>query len=164
MNLSIIACYSQNRVIGMNGKMPWRLSADLRRFKKITLGHPIVMGRKTFQSLAKPLPGRRNIILSRSGIAAPPACEVISSPAALGELIGSRECFVIGGAETYRLFLGRAQRIYRTRLDVTIAGDTYFPQIDESEWTVCADGEHAADENNDYAMRFEKLERILRAA
>lgn len=160
MNLSIIACHSQNRVMGINGKMPWHQSADLKRFKEITLGHPVIMGRKTFQSLQKPLPERHNIILSRKGITTPPDCEVISSPDALGELIGNRECFVIGGAEIYRLFWNQTKYIYRTLLDANIDGDTYFPQINKNEWRIQADGKYAADENNDYNMRFEKLQRI----
>lgn len=164
MNIYIITCYSRNRVIGRDGKMPWHLSADLRRFKKITMQHPIVMGRKTFQSLGRPLPGRCNIILSRNSIAAPPGCEVIHSPRELAGLIGDQDCFVIGGSEIYRLFLNQAARIYRTLLDADVAGDTYFPSLNEDEWEVKKDGEHESDENNDYDMRFETLERIAPSA
>lgn len=158
MNVSLIVCHTQNRVIGAGGAMPWHLPADLKRFKRITLGHPVVMGRKTFESLGAvaPLPGRRNIVLSRNGLRAP-GCAVVSSLEDLQATLAQTPFFVIGGEALYRLFLPHAACIHRTLLDVTLNGDAYFPALNESEWETHAQGRHEPDEQNCYGMRFDML-------
>jgi dihydrofolate reductase len=146
MRVSLIVAMAENGVIGRDGDLPWRISEDLKRFKEITMGKPIVMGRKTWESIGRPLPGRPHIVISRD-----PAYEVVgaegvdvvaSLEAALaraGELIKSGaveidEVMIIGGAEIYRLALGRADRIYLTEVHRDIEGDTVFPDFDRAEW------------------------------
>jgi dihydrofolate reductase len=115
--------------------MPWHISEDLKRFKTLTMGHPVVMGRKTFQSIGKPLPGRDNIVITRSHAFAAPGCRVVHSLAgALTAAQGAAEVFVIGGAEIYALALPLAGRLQLTEVDAAIDGDAYFPNYDRSAW------------------------------
>lgn len=130
--LHAVAAMAKNRVIGHQGSMPWHFPADLKFFKNLTKGHPIVMGRKTWDSLGRPLPGRRNIVLSRQRIALNGA-EVIHASADLQTLPGlAGDVFIIGGAEIYRLFLPQTHSVYLTEIDQTTAGDTYFPDFEEN--------------------------------
>jgi dihydrofolate reductase len=133
--LSILAAVARNGVIGRDNALPWRLPEDLRRFNALTLGHPVVMGRKTFESIGKPLPGRENIVVTRTVGYAAPGCRVVRSlAAALSQAAGAEEVFVIGGAEIFALALPLVQRLDMTEIDADIEGDAVFPEYDRSEW------------------------------
>lgn len=135
MTLSIIVAASRNGVIGAGGKLPWHLPADLKRFKQLTLGHPVIMGRKTFESLGKPLPGRTNIVVTRQeGFQACGAGVAHSLEQALRLCKNEEEVFVIGGAQIYRQALPLADRIYLTRIDRDFEGDTHLFEIDPTIW------------------------------
>ena len=153
--ISLIVAASENNVIGAQGDLPWRLSADLRRFKEITMGKPIVMGRKTYESIGRPLPGRRNIVLTRQSGYEAEGCDVVDSPEAAIEAAGDAdEIMIIGGSHIYRAFLPRADRIYMTRVHADVDGDTWFPELPESDWIQKVMGEHAADDDNAHACTF----------
>ncbi len=133
--ISLIAAIARNRIIGANNALPWRLPEDLRHFKAVTMGHPVIMGRRTFESIGKPLLGRSNIVVTRSSAFAATGCAVVNSPAAaLAACGGCDEAFVIGGAELYGALLGRADFMYLTEIDREIEGDTRFPEFDRNEW------------------------------
>lgn len=135
MTVTIIAALGRNRVIGKNNRMPWHISDDLKRFKTLTLGHPVIMGRKTYESLGRPLPGRDSIVVTHSPDFSAPACRVVHSvEAALAAAGGTGEVFVIGGAEIYALALPLADRLQLTEVDAAIDGDAYFPDFDRSAW------------------------------
>lgn len=128
--ISIIVAMAQNRVIGKNNKMPWHISEDLRRFKRITTGHTVVMGRKTYASIGKPLPRRKNIVLTRDVHFSATGVDVIHSIEALKEICSEQEeIFIIGGAEIYRQFLPLAEKIYLTLIKKDVEGDAYFPTV-----------------------------------
>lgn len=160
MILSLIVAVAGNGVIGCAGRMPWHIGEDLRRFKRITTGHPVVMGRKTFESLGrKPLPGRTNIVVSRNpDFTVPDGVRVAGSlEAAVAKYRDTdEEVFVIGGGEIYRQAVPIADKLYLTRIDASPAGDTYFPEIVPEEWRVVwreahpASGEVPAFEFTDY--------------
>lgn len=138
MIISLIAAHTKNKVIGLNGKMPWHLSEDLKYFKSITLGKPIIMGRKTFESLGcKPLPGRKNIILSKTAEASsdPNVCWVPSVDKAIELCQNIPEVMVIGGAQIYQQFLPKAKRFYLSLLDKEYEGDTFFPDYEQFDWS-----------------------------
>lgn len=130
--MKAIVAMSENRVIGNNGAIPWHLPEDFKFFKATTMGHAIVMGRKTYESIGKPLPGRENIILSRT-MPETPGITIVRSPEELLALENSQNFFVIGGAEIYRLLLPRCSELFVTKVPVTINGDTFFPEF-ESEF------------------------------
>ncbi|ASF45654.1 dihydrofolate reductase [Methylovulum psychrotolerans] len=136
MKISLIVALSSNRVIGADKQMPWHLSADLKKFKQITLGSPIIMGRKTFESIGRPLPGRTNIVVSRNVAYQPEGVVVFTSlAAALSHACGeSEQVFVIGGASLYEAALPLAAELYLTQIHREFAGDTYFPALDMSAW------------------------------
>ncbi len=135
MKLSLIVAMAANRTIGINNQMPWHLSADLKKFKHITLGHPMIMGRKTFESIGRPLPGRQNIIISRDTHYQQPGCFVFSSlETALQHCAEFNEVFVIGGATLYAATLTQADRLYITQIQKSFAGDTWFPEINPEYW------------------------------
>ena len=162
MIITLIAAVSQNRGIGLENDIPWHLSDDLKRFKKITMGHHMVMGRKTFESLGGKLPGRVHIILTRSPNYQAEGCVVVHSldqAFAYARQQGEVETFVIGGGEIYRQALSRADRICLTRVHAEVQADTFFPNFDESQWQVAERWFHPADENNDYPSTFMVLER-----
>jgi dihydrofolate reductase len=145
--ISIVAAIARNGVIGCNNGIPWRLQDDLKRFKQLTSGHPVIMGRRTFESIlalsGKPLPGRENIVVTRSGACAPAGCRVVRSlEAALAQAGGASEAFVIGGAEIYALALPLAQRLYLTEIDAEFEGDTVFPCFDRAAWSEIAREPH----------------------
>ncbi|MDP5293742.1 type 3 dihydrofolate reductase [Oceanimonas sp. CHS3-5] len=161
MMLSMIVAMTQNGVIGKDNAMPWHLPADLAYFKQTTLGKPVVMGRNTHESIGRPLPGRRNVIVSRSLSEAPAGTELVPSPeAALALLADSEEVMVMGGGQLYAALLPQAERLYITRIDAHIDGDTYFPAIAEQEWKLVREELRPADERNEYDCRFQVLERI----
>ena len=163
--ISLIVAASTNNVIGAAGDLPWRLSADLRRFKAITMGKPIVMGRKTYESIGRPLPGRQNIVITRQPAYSAEGCTVVASPNEAIEAAGdAAEIMIIGGGHIYSAFLPMADRIYLTRVHAEIKGDTFLPRIRESDWRVESDESYAADENNDYDVDFVILDRRMRGS
>ena len=158
--VSLIVAMAQNGVIGRDNALPWRLSADLQRFKATTLGKPILMGRKTFESIGRALPGRLNLVLTRDpDWSAPGAVAVHSVAEALAQAAAAEELVVIGGAEIFQLVMSCARRIYLTRVHAQVPGDTFFPQFDPAQWVGVEAGTHPADERNTYAMTFVTLER-----
>ena len=168
MSVSIIAAVAENGVIGRGGQLPWRLRADLRRFKSLTMGHPMIMGRRTWESIGRPLPGRTSIVITRQTRFATPFAEVQVShdwdeaqrlaQAAPG---GEVESFAIGGAEVYCAALPHARRLYLTRVLASVDGDARFPPYNEAEWTLLTSEEYAADVDNDYPHSYEVYERNL---
>jgi dihydrofolate reductase len=133
--VSLIVAMAKNRVIGVNNTLPWRLPADLKHFKALTMGHHIVMGRKTYESIGKPLPGRTSVVVTRNaGYSAPGVTAVNSLPAAISACGDDDEIFVIGGAELYLQAITLADRIYLTEIDADICGDAYFPEFNPAEW------------------------------
>ena len=131
MKVSIIVAMSENRVIGENNQIPWRISSDLKLFKRITMGHPIIMGRKTFESIGRILPGREHFIISRQTTYQVAGATVVSSIEQALELCRNKtdEAFIIGGAEIYRQTLAQADRIYLTQIHKVVSGDTFFPDF-----------------------------------
>jgi dihydrofolate reductase len=159
--LSLIVAVARNGVIGRDNKLPWHLPADLKHFKSVTMGKPVVMGRKTWESIGRPLPGRKNIVISRNPDFRAEGCEVVSSlDAALRVCAGAEEIFVIGGSQLYAEALNRASRLYVTRIEDDVAGDTFFPAIDPAAWQIVSSEIHAPDERNRLPFRFEMLERV----
>lgn len=165
--LSAIAAMAENRVIGLNNHMPWHLPADLKHFKTVTSGHPVLMGRKTFISIGKPLPNRANIILTRDKQFSAQDCLVVSHPDAalsMAQELDQDEVFVIGGAEIYRQLLPRVQRLYLTIIHHHFEGDAFFPELNPAEWREKSREKHLADDKNAYDYSFVILERIADTA
>lgn len=160
MIVSIIVAVSENGVIGVDNTLPWHLGADLKRFKSITTGHTIVMGRKTYDSIGRPLPNRRNVILSRS-VSDVEGCEVISSVDDIDKLglADDDELIVIGGASVYSQFMDRADRLYLTVVHASVQGDAFFPEFDKNQWVETFSERHEADEKNDHDFSFVNFER-----
>ncbi|MDL5382914.1 type 3 dihydrofolate reductase [Aeromonas hydrophila] len=162
MMISMIAAMAHDRVIGLDNQMPWHLPADLAHFKRVTLGKPVLMGRKTFESIGRPLPGRRNLVISRNPDYQADGVEVIDSvEAALALLAGSdvAELMVIGGGHLYGQLLPRADRLYLTRIDLAVEGDTRFPAFDEGDWSCIECEPHQPDEKNPHSYCFETWQR-----
>ncbi|MCY4210881.1 MAG: dihydrofolate reductase [Gammaproteobacteria bacterium] len=161
MIISLIVAMDRRGVIGSGGALPWRLSADLRRFKAVTMGKPLVMGRKTHESIGRALPGRRNIVLTRQAGYVAEGCVVCHDlDGALAACAGFAEIMVMGGATLYELFLPLSRRIYLTRVAATVAGDVWFPPFDESAWNEVERQDCQADAHNDYASSYRVLERV----
>jgi len=150
MIISLIAAMDQNKLIGSNNELPWYLPADFKHFKEVTMGKPVVMGRKTFESIGKPLPGRKNIVISRSGFQADGVTVVDSVDKALREAGIVEEVMIIGGANIYSQVIEIADKMYLTRVDTSCEGDAWFPDFDESEWLVVDELKIKADEKNNY--------------
>lgn len=160
MIVSLIVAVADNGVIGRDNALPWHLPEDLKRFKSITLGKPIVMGRKTFESIGKPLPGRQNIVLTRDTNYHREGVTVVHSlDAALAAAGSAEEIMVIGGADLFRLFLPRARRVHLTRVHGNVEGDVRWPPLDEMLWHRSAAQGHPADERHSHAMTFELWEK-----
>jgi len=158
--ISIIVAASANNVIGAEGDLPWRLSDDLKRFKAITMGKPIVMGRKTWDSIGRPLPGRQNIVITRQAGFVADGCDVVASKEeAITVAAGASEIMVIGGSQVYALFLPNAERLYLTRVHAEVEGDAFFPEVDKTEWRLVSDEPHFADEKNAFDYSFRLYER-----
>jgi dihydrofolate reductase len=158
--VSLIVAMAQNGVIGRDNGLPWRLPQDLKRFKAFTLGKPILMGRKTFESIGRPLPGRLNLVLTRDrSFGADGVTVVHSVEAALTHAGASDELVAIGGAEIYRLVLPFARRIYLTHVHADVPGDTFFPDFDPSQWDDVECRMHPADDEHAYPLTFLTLER-----
>ncbi|MEM9187066.1 MAG: dihydrofolate reductase [Planctomycetota bacterium] len=172
MKLSLIVAASENQVIGRKGDLPWRLSADLRRFKRLTMGHCLIMGRKTYESIGRPLPGRVSIVLTRGpggwGLGEGAAPEAVLCAGTLEEALAlvsttamaRDEAFVTGGGEVYRLALPHADRLHLTRVHTTVDGDATFPEIDPAEWRLVESERRPADEKNEHDHTFEVWDRV----
>ena len=160
MQIALIAAMAQNRVIGRDNQLPWRISADLRRFKALTMGKPIVMGRKTWESIGRPLPGRTNIVITRDAGFQADGCRVVHSiEQALEVAAGHEQVMIIGGANLYQQMLGRADRLYLTLVKAEVDGDAWFPEFDQAEWREIGRESHGADADNEYDYEFITLER-----
>ena len=158
--ISLIVAASENNVIGRDGSLPWGLSDDLRRFRTLTMGKQIIMGRKTWESIGRPLPGRFNIVITRDSDFRAEGCEIVGSVDAAVAAAGSAaELMVIGGAEVYRQFLPLARRIYLTRVHTNVDGDSFLPGIEPSDWHEVSRERRYADSRNDYDVSYLTLER-----
>jgi dihydrofolate reductase len=158
--VSIIAAMDNNRAIGNRGTIPWHLPADFAHFKQLTLGHSVIMGRKTYESIGKPLPGRKNIIITRQFHYRADGCVLVESFSAALAAAGYGESFVIGGAEVYREAIPFVRRMYLTLVDGEFPADTYFPEFDRSKWREIERVPCSGDEKNLHAYSFVTLERI----
>ena len=155
--IKIIVAMSENRVIGNNNELIWKLSSDLKRFKELTTNNPVVMGRKTYESIGRPLPNRRNIIISRQPDYLVDDCEIVSS---LEEalLLTNNDCFIIGGGEIYNQSIELADKIYLTLVHKNFEGDTQFPELGK-EWAKMSRKDFEADEKNEYNYSFIEYDR-----
>ncbi|HWK49593.1 MAG TPA: type 3 dihydrofolate reductase [Steroidobacter sp.] len=159
--LSIIVAVADNGVIGSGNQLPWRLPDDLKRFKALSLGKPIVMGRKTFDSIGRPLPGRLNVVISRQPGLEIPGCTVVTSiDEAIAVAQPAPEIVIVGGADIYRQVLPQVQVIHLTRVHASVAGDVVFPKLEEHEWREVAKEYHPPDERHAHAFTFSTLERV----
>jgi dihydrofolate reductase len=158
--ITLIVAVADSGVIGRDNTLPWHLPEDLKRFKRLTLGKPIVMGRKTFESIGKPLPGRLNIVVTRDANYRREGVTIVHDVDAAVRVAGAvPEIMIIGGSDLFRLFLPRAGRIQLTRVHGDIDGDVRWPALDEREWVVVERESHAADERHAFAMTFEVWEK-----
>ena len=161
MKISIIVAMAINRVIGKNNRLPWRLPADLKHFKQTTMGKPILMGRKTWESIGRALPGRTSIVMTRDADFTAPGCVVVNTiESALRATAQHDEIMVIGGAELYRQVLPLAGTIYMTLIHEEIDGDTFFPELEGDEWLEVERADFEPDEDNPYEYSFIILERV----
>jgi len=159
--LALIAALDRNFAIGRGGAMPWHLPDDLKRFRQLTLGKPVLMGRKTAIAIGRPLPGRTNLVLTRGAEAPFAGQQAVPTLRAAAELAGDSELCVIGGGEIYALALPRASRMYLTHVDTQAdSPDAFFPRFDRSEWREIARAAHAADARHEFAFAFVDYERI----
>ncbi|KRG12452.1 dihydrofolate reductase [Lederbergia galactosidilytica] len=157
--ISFLWAEDENRLIGKDNQLPWRLPADLKYFKKTTMGHPIVMGRKTYESIGKPLPGRTNIVLTRNPAYMADGCEIFHSKEEFllwAQLI-EEEIFVIGGAEIYHLFIEEADQLYVTKIFEQFEGNEYFPKINWENWQLISKELGIKDEKNPYNYEFRRF-------
>lgn len=159
--LSIIAAIAENGIIGKDGTLPWHLPADLKYFRRVTSGHTVIMGRKNYEDIGRPLPNRVNIVLSQDAGFRAQGCLVASSIEQAIALAGDEsEIFFIGGAQVYEQILPRAHRLYLSRIHGRIEGDTYFPKFDERAWQRTTHDLRPADQDNPYAISFDVYERV----
>lgn len=154
--IAIVVAVAENNVIGKDNQLIWHLPADLRFFKNLTMGHPIIMGRKTYESIGKPLPGRTTVIITRQQDFEAPGCIVVNS---IDEAIAKaqtidQDVYIIGGAEIYKQALAKTDTIYLTRVHHTFDGDTFFPELDGADWEVTSEEKHEPDEKNKYSYSF----------
>ena len=162
MIVSLIVAMDRNRGIGLYNRLPWRLSADLKRFRELTMGHHMIVGRKTFESIGRPLPGRQTIVVTRNNNYLVEGCFVVHSvedAISLARSKGESEVFVCGGAEIYTKSLHLADRLYLTLVDAEVAADTFFPEWSESQWVEQESVPHPADEKNQFPFVFKRLVR-----
>ncbi len=166
MNLSLVWAMAQNRVIGRNNSLPWHLPEDLKYFKRITMGKPVIMGRKTYESIGKPLPGRANIVITRNPNVSIEGVRVVNSLnqamtlcESIAEIDGVAEAMVIGGAEIYALAMPLADRLYLTEVHAEVEGDATFPEFDRSLWDEVARVDFEASESNPYDYSFLVLDK-----
>ena len=160
MILSLIVAMDENRGIGKDNSIPWHLSSDLKRFKSLTMGHHLVMGRKTYEAIGKPLPGRVMIVITRRKKYHPDQCHVVNSISAAIKLASNRhedELFIIGGGEVFNQAIELADKIYLTRVHTKAGADVFFPKIDESKWALIKSENKAPDEKDEFGSDFEIL-------
>ncbi len=157
--ISIVVAMDKNRAIGSRNGLPWKLPADLKHFKEVTMGHPIIMGRKTHESIGRALPGRKNIIITRQKDFAAPGCEVVQSFDEALARAGEGEVFVIGGGEIFVQAMPRVQKMYMTEVNHEFSADVYFPEFNKNEWREMSREPHAADEKNPHEYSFVVYER-----
>jgi dihydrofolate reductase len=162
--IAIIAALARNRVIGRGNRLPWHLPDDLRHFKRLTLGRPIIMGRRTWESLPGLLPHRTHVVVTRDPDYRAQGAVVVRSLEEAVAAAGGEEALVVGGAQLYALALPRASRLYLTLVDAQVEGDAFFPEIDPAAWREVAREPHAADERHAYPFAFVTLERVARPA
>ena len=163
MHLAAIVAVSANGVIGDDNQIPWYLPADLKYFKRVTLGHPVLMGRKCFQSIGRPLPKRLNVVLTRNAFFVADGVTVVHSPEQALEVArhsGAEMAFVIGGADIYEAFRAQTQTLYYTLVHTEVEGEIRFPDPDPAEWRLSAEERHEADAKNPHAYSFRVYERI----
>ena len=159
--LALIAALARNRVIGRDNRLPWHLPADLRFFKQTTMGKPLLMGRRTWESIGRPLPGRRMIVLSRDLDYQAPGCTVARSLDEALDVAGAvPELMVIGGAALYQQTLPGAERLYLTRVEADLPGDAWFPEWNERDWRLVWEEVHPADGDHAWPYRFQRWERV----
>lgn len=164
MVISLIAAMDRNRVIGKDNALPWRMPADLKRFRELTRGKPVIMGRKTHESIGRPLPERPNVVMTRDPKWRAEGCVVVRSvDEALKAAGNAPEIMIIGGAQIFKHFLPIANRMYLTLIDAEFEGDTFFPEFDEGEWVETEKTEYPADEQNPHPSIFIVLERRQKA-
>ena len=160
MFISLIVAVAKNNVIGGDNKLLWHLPADLRHFKNVTMDHTIIMGRKTFESVGKPLPGRRNIIVTRNEDFEAEGCTIVNNMQAAVDLCKKEnEVFIIGGADIFRQSMNAADKIYLTRINHEFKGDVFFPELNFSDWKLVKYLKFHADEKNKYEYSFAEYER-----
>lgn len=162
MIISLVVAASNNNAIGKDNQLLWSLPNDMRHFKNLTWAMPVVMGRKTFESFKKPLPGRKNIVLSNQQDLKIEGAIVVSSMSDVELLVKEmdvKELMVIGGGEIYKLYFSKADRIYLTKVDTVIEGDTFFPEIDDKDWKLISHVENKADEKHAFDYSFETWQR-----
>ncbi len=161
MEIAIIVATDNNRLIGKDNDLPWKLSADLQYFKRVTMGKPLVMGRKTHESIGRPLPGRKNIVITKDARFTAQGCVVVNSiAAALEECADVEEVMVMGGASLYEQFLPIATKLYLTKVHADLEGDTWFPEWDERQWREVEREDHLADEKNQFDYSFVLYEKV----
>ncbi len=160
MKLSLIVAMANNRVIGIENRLPWHLPADLQHFKKITMGKPILMGRKTYESIGRPLPGRENIVLTRDKTFKPEGCTIYHSiDEALEATKDYEEVMVIGGDSFYQQLISKADRLYLTFIDLDIKGDAFFPEYSLDEWIEVESDAFSGTDETPFSYRFTVWER-----
>jgi dihydrofolate reductase len=162
--ISLVVAAAKNNTIGKDNQMPWHLPNDMKHFKNITWGMPVVMGRKTFESLGKPLAGRKNIVITRQPrwkAEGTIAVKSLDDALFVAKETDAKEVMVIGGGEIYRMAFEKAKRIYLTRVEAEPEGDTFFPELDPKVWHLVSQKDHDADEKNKYAYSFQVWERIF---
>jgi len=162
MRIAFVVAYARGRVIGKDNALPWRMPADMRRVRQLTMGKPLIMGRRTYESIGRPLEGRTSIVLTRDPAFRAEGVLVARSPDEALELArerGAEEAIVFGGSEVFAQFLPRADRLYVTEIDASFEGDRTFPEIDPHEWREVERTEHAPDERNPHPYRFLTLDR-----
>ncbi|HUM46736.1 MAG TPA: dihydrofolate reductase [Chitinophagales bacterium] len=162
MIISLIVAAAENNVIGKDGQLPWHLPADMKYFKQTTAGHTVIMGRGTFESLGKPLPGRTNIVITRQQQYKAQGCTIVSNIAdaiSYAKENGTAETFIIGGGEVFRQSMSLADRIYLTRIFHSFDGDTFFPELNTDDWKMVSEERHQPDERNKYAFAFQVFEK-----
>jgi dihydrofolate reductase len=159
--VSLVAAMAENRVIGKNGGLPWRLPDDMRNFKRLTVDHTVIMGRRTFEEIKRPLDNRRNVVISRKPDFRPHGVTVVPSlKEALALGATENEVFVIGGGEIFRLALPRADRLYLTVVHGIVEGDTTFPPFEEGDWVLVEEKHHPADDRHAFAFSIRTYDRI----
>lgn len=163
MIISLVVAAATNNAIGKDGKMPWHLPNDLKHFKNVTWGMPVVMGRKTFESLGKVLPGRKNIVITRQpgwNVAGTVAVQKIDDALFVAKATDAKEVMIIGGGEIYKTLFDKASRIYLTRVEAEPEADTFFPSLNPQEWHLVSQKNYEADEKNAYNYSFQVWEKL----